>query len=194
MPPPDAIKSVDKESALVRQRVRLAAAAVLAIALAILARVFYLQVIQHERFTTLAQSNRIKILPVPPARGLIFSNDGVLLAGNRPAFTLEIVPERVEELDALLWEYPPDRFLPHTRLTAGEAAPTAPIVVAAEADEPVHREVLVNLAADIPDFLAGFERVAEVVLAGERAAGRAKYRRYRERGYPLFHHELDDWE
>lgn len=100
----------------------------------------------------------------------------------------------VEELDALLWEYPPDRFLPHTRLTAGEAAPTAPIVVAAEADEPVHREVLVNLAADIPDFLAGFERVAEVVLAGERAAGRAKYRRYRERGYPLFHHELDDWE
>lgn len=102
MPLTKAIKHVDEETALVRQRVRLAAAAVLAIALAILARVFYLQVIQHDHFTTLAQSNRIKILPVPPVRGLIFSSDGVLLAGNRSAFTLEIVPEQVQELDALL--------------------------------------------------------------------------------------------
>lgn len=102
MPLTKAIKHVDEETALVRQRVRLAAAAVLAIALAILARVFYLQVIQHDHFTTLAQSNRIKILPVPPVRGLIFSSDGVLLAGNRSAFTLEIVPEQVEDLDALL--------------------------------------------------------------------------------------------
>lgn len=119
----------------------------------------------------------------------------------------------VEEIDALLWEYPPDRFLPHVRLTAagaeggtqafrrhgGEtpALPgpvTAPIVVAAEDEKPIHREMLINLAPDIPDFLAGFERVSEIILAGERTAGRAKYRHYRERGYPLFHHELDDWE
>lgn len=104
------------------------------------------------------------------------------------------VPERaLEAIDALLWDYPPDRFLPHARVTP-DAPPTAPIVVAAESDAPVHREVLVNLAPDIPDFFAGFERVSEIVLAGERAEGRAKYRRYRERGYPLFHHELDDWE
>ena len=119
----------------------------------------------------------------------------------------------VEEIDALLWEYPPDRFLPHVRLNAAGAeggtqacrlhagetpalpgAVTAPIVVGAEGEQPIHREMLINLAADIPDFLAGFERVSEVILAGERAAGRAKYRSYRERGYPLFHHELDDWE
>ncbi len=127
----------------------------------------------------------------------------------------------VEEIDALLWEYPPDRFLPHVRLTAagaeggmqafrvhaGEttALPgpvakglshtlTAPIVVAAEDETPLHREMLINLAPDIPDFLAGFERVSEIILAGERTAGRTKYRSYRERGYPLFHHELDDWE
>lgn len=103
MPLTKAIKHVDEESALVRRRVQLAGAAVLAIALAILARVFYLQVLQHDHFTTLAQSNRIKILPVPPVRGLIFSSDGVLLAGNRSTFTLEIVPEQVEEeLDALI--------------------------------------------------------------------------------------------
>ena len=105
----------------------------------------------------------------------------------------------VEEIDALLWEYPPDRFLPHVRLNAGEtppaeAKPAAPIVVAAEDETPIHREMLINLAPDIPDFLAGFERVSEIILAGERTAGRAKYRHYRERGYPLFHHELDDWE
>lgn len=103
-------------------------------------------------------------------------------------------PEQtLDTLDALLWDYPPDRFLPHARLTP-DAPPTAPIVLAVESAEPVHRDVLINLAPDIPDFLAGFERVSEIVLAGERAEGRAKYRRYRERGYPLFHHELDDWE
>ena len=102
--------------------------------------------------------------------------------------------EALEALDALLWDYPPDRFIPHVRLAADAPAPVEPVLLAAASEQPVHREVLINLAADIPDFLAGFERASEVVLAADRAVGRAKYRQYRERGYPLFHHELDDWE
>ena len=115
------------------------------------------------------------------------------------------------ELDELLWDYPPGRFLPHARVAA---ANQEPVRIGAADEAPAEANVLVNLAADIPDYLLGqgsahpakateqraatppprFERVAEVVLARDRRVGRGKYRRYRERGYALFHHELDDWE
>ena len=108
-----------------------------------------------------------------------------------------------EAFDDLLWDYPPDRFLPHARLGAESSEP---VVIGAPEDLDRERAaadaghgdaqegVLVNLAPDIPKTFARFGRVSEIVLASERAAGRAKYRQYRERGYPLFHHELDDWE
>lgn len=96
-----------------------------------------------------------------------------------------------DDLDSLLWEYPTQRFLPHARLAeAGQE----PVTIGTEDEEPTHDEVLINLAAEIPGFFNRFERVSEIVLANRRAAGREKYRRYREGGYPLFHHELDNWE
>ncbi len=96
------IKDLDLETRLIYQRIYLASAFVLLVTLLIVTRIFYLQVTQHEHFTTLSQSNRIKILPAPPARGLIFSSDQVLLADNRPTFTLEVVPEQVDELDSTI--------------------------------------------------------------------------------------------
>ena len=99
--------------------------------------------------------------------------------------------EDAADLDALMWDYPPDGFLPHARLAEADGEP---ILIGAAAQPPGEAEVLVNLEADIPEFFGQFERVSEVVLASERSAGRDKYRRYRERGFPLFHHELDDWE
>ena len=115
------------------------------------------------------------------------------------------------ELDDLLWDYPPGRFLPHARVAA---AGQEPVRIGTADEAPAAAEMLVNLAADIPGYLLGqgsaqpaqaaeggnaappprFQRVAEVVLAKDRRLGRSKYRRYRERGYSLFHHELDDWE
>ena len=99
-------------------------------------------------------------------------------------------------LDDLLWDYPPDRFLPHARLgaTSEDGEGSAPVTIGAPDDALGEASVLVNLASDVPESLANLARVSEIVLATERSAGRAKYRRYRERGYALFHHELDDWE
>lgn len=99
--------------------------------------------------------------------------------------------EAIAALENLMWDYPPDGFLPHARLAAADGEP---ITLGGLEEKPASGQVLVNLAADVPEFFAGFARVAEVVLGTERAAGRSKYRQYRERGYPLFHHELDDWE
>jgi DNA polymerase-3 subunit chi len=110
-------------------------------------------------------------------------------AGNRVYVRAEA--SAVEPLDALMWDYPPAQFLPHAPLATADGEP---VTIGRDADEPGGGGMMINLAADIPAYLARFERVAEVVLAPQRATGRAKYRQYRERGYRLFHHELDDWE
>jgi penicillin-binding protein 2 len=65
-------------------------------------RLVYLQIISHEHFTTLSEKNRVNIVPVPPNRGLIFDRNGVLLAQNLPSFSLEIIPEQTEDLEATL--------------------------------------------------------------------------------------------
>ena len=72
--------------------------------LALLARFGYLQVVRHDEFATRAQNNRVKPVAIPPARGLIYDRNGVLLADNVPAFRLEVVPEQVRDMPALLAE------------------------------------------------------------------------------------------
>lgn len=99
-----AFKDKDYEARLVTRRVIVGGAVMLLLLGAVLARVFYLTVVRHEHFTTLSQANRVKILPVAPTRGLIYDRTGRVLAENRPAFRLELVPEQIEDLDALLTE------------------------------------------------------------------------------------------
>ncbi|TVR61682.1 MAG: penicillin-binding protein 2 [Candidatus Competibacteraceae bacterium] len=65
-------------------------------------RLVYLQVLNHERFTTLADNNRIRLQPLPPTRGFIFDRNGVLLADNLASYHLEITREQVRDLDATL--------------------------------------------------------------------------------------------
>jgi DNA polymerase-3 subunit chi len=96
------------------------------------------------------------------------------------------------ELDELLWEYPEHRFVPHDVQGTG-AGLHAPVVVGW--DVPGDADgVLVNLSSEVPTFFGRFPRVAEIVVDANRAVGRDRYKFYRDRGYPLFHHELDDWE
>ena len=61
-----------------------------------------LQINRHQDFATLADNNRIHVRALPPARGLIYDRNGVLLADNRPGFTLSIVVERAQNLEQLL--------------------------------------------------------------------------------------------
>lgn len=85
-----------------RLRLAIASGFVLLMFLLLLARFFYLQVIQHEHYNTLAEANRISIVPIAPNRGIIIDRNGVVLAHNYSAYTLEITPGRVEDLDALI--------------------------------------------------------------------------------------------
>ena len=70
----------------------------------LLTRLFYLQVIEYDRYNTLSKNNRISVVPKAPVRGLIFDRNGIPLARNVPSYTLEIVPDQVKDMDTLLDE------------------------------------------------------------------------------------------
>ncbi|MCG3202153.1 MAG: Peptidoglycan D,D-transpeptidase MrdA [Gammaproteobacteria bacterium] len=86
------------EVRIARSRVFVATALMILMLFALLARLAYLQIVRHDHYTTLSRDNRVKIVPVAPTRGLIFSRDGILLADNRPSFRLQVVPERIEDM------------------------------------------------------------------------------------------------
>lgn len=82
-------------------RVRLGvAAAFMLICFGILAaRFFHLQIVRYDYYHTLAENNRISLVPTPPTRGLIMDRNGVVLAHNFFAYTLEITPAKVADVD-----------------------------------------------------------------------------------------------
>jgi penicillin-binding protein 2 len=85
-----------------RRRALLAFVLVALAVLALAARFAWLQIVQHKEYVTRADSNRIRTLPIVPARGLIFDRRGRLLADNVPAYRLELVPEAVGDVDAAI--------------------------------------------------------------------------------------------
>ena len=63
-----------------------------------------LQITGHEHYVTLSQDNRVKLVPLPPVRGLIYDSNGVILAQNQPTYSLEVTPEQVRNMDTTLAE------------------------------------------------------------------------------------------
>lgn len=90
------------ESELFFRRTLVALFAVFLGFLGVASRLVYLQVLNHERFTTLSENNRIRVQPLPPTRGFIFDRNGVLLADNLASYHLEITREQASDLDATL--------------------------------------------------------------------------------------------
>ncbi|EOH0515287.1 penicillin-binding protein 2 [Vibrio fluvialis] len=65
----------------------------------LVANLYNIQVNQYQDYKTRSNDNRIKVVPIAPNRGLIYDRNGVLLAENRPVFSLEIIPEKVKNMD-----------------------------------------------------------------------------------------------
>ena len=99
--------------------------------------------------------------------------------------------QATERLDKLLWSAPATGFLPHCRLQSALAGAT-PIIVDHATEHEGPACVLINLAAAPPAFFSRFERLAEIVGVDDdaAAAGRERYRYYRERGYELRAHNM----
>ncbi|MGA0588775.1 penicillin-binding protein 2 [Dyella sp. KRB-257] len=97
-----AIKDPRGENALFRQRALAGFGIILLGLLVLVGRYAFLQVLHHDEFATRSEANRVKPRAIPPARGLIYDRNGVLLADNVPAFRLEVVPEQVPDMKAML--------------------------------------------------------------------------------------------
>ena len=68
----------------------------------LVARLVTLQIVEHETYQSRADDNRTKIQTLAPSRGMIYDRNGRILADNKTSFSLAIVPERTDDLDALL--------------------------------------------------------------------------------------------
>jgi penicillin-binding protein 2 len=96
------LKDLEQEMGRFRGRL-LAAAAFVLIAFALLiTRLVHLQIFRHEELATQAEANRIAVVPIVPNRGLIVDRNGVVLATNYSAYTLEIAPQRGKDAAAEL--------------------------------------------------------------------------------------------
>jgi penicillin-binding protein 2 len=96
------IKDHWREQRLFDQRALVCAAAMGLATLALIVRLFVLQVSRHDYYADLSQGNRVRTEPIPAARGLILDRHGELIAGSQPAYQLELVPEEVPDIDATL--------------------------------------------------------------------------------------------
>ncbi|MDY0105551.1 MAG: penicillin-binding protein 2 [Giesbergeria sp.] len=93
------LRNVELDARRFRLRVLVVAAVVFAAFCLVLARLVFLQVVRHEDLAEQAESNRTAVVPIVPNRGLILDRNGVVLATNYAAYTLEITPSRVADLD-----------------------------------------------------------------------------------------------
>lgn len=98
------LRNAERELFFFRRRLAIAGLLALVGFGALLSRMFYLQVTQHEHFQTLAETNRIAIVPIVPNRGVITDRNGVVLAQSYSAYTLELTPSRIRNLDATIDE------------------------------------------------------------------------------------------
>ena len=93
------LRNVELDAQRFRLRILVVAAVVFAAFCLVLARLVFLQVVRHEDLSEQAESNRTAVVPIVPNRGLILDRNGVVLATNYAAYTLEITPSRVADLE-----------------------------------------------------------------------------------------------
>ena len=95
------IKNVYAETQLFTVRSIVAGIIAAVMLIGVAGRLFYLQVLRHDYYSTLSQGNRIRNEPIPPSRGLILDRHGAVLADNMPAYQIELVREQVGDNHAL---------------------------------------------------------------------------------------------
>jgi len=98
------MRNAEREVFLFRRRLIIAGVLALGAFGALFARFVYLQVFQHDHYRMLAESNRVAIVPIVPNRGVITDRNGVVLAQSYSAYTLELTPARIRNLESTIDE------------------------------------------------------------------------------------------
>lgn len=98
------LRNREAELSVFRNRLAIAALGIVVLFVVLAGRFVYLQVIKRDHYHTLAEANRISVMPITPNRGLILDRNGEVLAANYSAYTLEITPGKVSDLERALDE------------------------------------------------------------------------------------------
>ncbi|MDD5332918.1 MAG: penicillin-binding protein 2 [Rhodoferax sp.] len=98
------LRNIEADLSRFRTRVLVASVAVLVCFLLVASRLAYLQIVRHEDLLEQAENNRTAIVPVVPNRGLILDRNGIVLASNYSAYTLEVTPSRIANLEQTIEE------------------------------------------------------------------------------------------
>ncbi|HHF7347172.1 TPA: penicillin-binding protein 2 [Legionella feeleii] len=94
-----AVKNDRVESHIHRSRLNLLVALIITLSFILVLRLAYLQISEFKRYETLSLKNQMGIIPIAPPRGIILDKNGVVLAENIPVYVLEVIPERVKDLN-----------------------------------------------------------------------------------------------
>ena len=170
---------------------------VVSIFVALLLRLWFLQIIRGESYRNLSENNRIRLEDVPPTRGIIYDRHGRILVDNRPAFKLALVPADVSDLGQTLGKLGRILEVEKPRLeekviSAPKGAPFSPILLSRDMNRDqvaaveTHRfnlpGVMVQIeprrSYEMPSFAAHL-----IGYLGEIEEGQLKERRHQ--GYKL---------
>ncbi len=100
------------------------------------------------------------------------------------------------ELDAALWTFSEQDFLPHVIAGDPLTASTQVILTNSDTTELPHYQILINLSGAVPSHFARFERLFEIISTddADKLAGRERYRLYQQRGYALTHFVAENYD
>ena len=96
------VKDNTGESRLFLNRIVAAFIVISLLTSGLIVRLIYLQIVGHEHYSSLAKDNSIKIVPLVPNRGMIYDRHGKVLAENMPSYSLELIPEKITDLNDTL--------------------------------------------------------------------------------------------
>jgi len=102
MSEPQHLKDHYQDARIFTHRAMLAVVAIICLLGVLLGRFYNLQIVNHQDYVTQSDRNRVHVQPIPPNRGLIYDRNGILLATNRPSYTLSLINERVDDLEETL--------------------------------------------------------------------------------------------
>ncbi|MFT7090298.1 MAG: penicillin-binding protein 2 [Candidatus Azotimanducaceae bacterium] len=102
MAEPLALKDHSGESQVFFDRMAVGVAFMLLLTVFLVARLFYLQIVQHDLYQTLSDQNRIQVQSIPPTRGLVYDRNRELIADNVPSYRLTLTSELIDDIDETL--------------------------------------------------------------------------------------------
>jgi DNA polymerase-3 subunit chi len=110
---------------------------------------------------------------------------------SRRVFINTASAEEQRHMDRLLWTFRQGSFIPHASSDKADPA-TTPVIIGRQGEAGQETDVMINLAAEVPACFSRFDRVVELIDREPqiKAAGRERFRFYRDRGYLLNTHDI----